>query len=62
MAARVSRDRVQVTPTPRPTYNVETTRIAQDAVMVTFTADRKLSRLLVRWLDGPYAEVTESVT
>jgi hypothetical protein len=31
-------------------------------VMVTFTADRKLSRLLVRWLDGPYAEVTESVT
>ena len=62
VTTRVSRDRIQLTPTPRPAYNVETTRIAQDAVMVTFTADRKLSRLLVRWLDGPYAEVTESVT
>src|SRR6266487_3097261 len=41
------------------TFNV--TRYAPDSVMVSFFGNRQTSRVWVRWWDGPYAEVTESV-
>ena len=36
-------------------------RLGDDAVEVSFTRDRHAYRVLAKWLDGPYAELTESV-
>jgi hypothetical protein len=47
---------------PKPGYAVNVTRISETVVEVSFTKDRLASRVLVRWWDGPYAEVSESVT
>jgi hypothetical protein len=47
--------------TPKPGYAVNVTRISETEVQVSFTKDRVASRVLVRWWDGPYAEVSESV-
>ncbi len=47
--------------TPKPGFLVNVTRLGEDGVQVSFTQQRRASRLLVRWWDGPYAEVTESV-
>jgi hypothetical protein len=46
---------------PKAGYAVNIKRLGDDAVEVSFTRDRQLSRILVRWLDAPYAELTESV-
>jgi hypothetical protein len=46
---------------PKPGYTVNVTRYAPDSVMVSFFGNRQTSRVWVRWWDGPYAEVTESV-
>jgi hypothetical protein len=51
-----------VSNTPRPGYTVTVTRYAVDSVMVSFFSNRKTSRVWIRWWNGPYAEVTESVT
>jgi hypothetical protein len=47
--------------TPKPGFVVNVTRLGEDGVQVSFTQQRRASRVLVRWWDGPYAEVTESV-
>jgi hypothetical protein len=47
--------------TPKPGYTANVTRYGPDSVMVSFFGDRKVSRVWVRWWNGPYAEVTESV-
>ncbi len=46
---------------PKQGYTVNVTRYAPDSVMVSFFGNRQTSRVWVRWWDGPYAEVTESV-
>lgn len=46
---------------PKAGYTVDVTRLAVDAVQVSFVHERQASRLLVRWWDAPYAELTESV-
>jgi hypothetical protein len=48
--------------TPKPGYTVNVTRYAGDSVMVSFFGNRKTSRVWVRWWNGPYAEITESVS
>ena len=44
---------------PRPGFDVNTSRAAQDAVTVTFSAPRRVCRVSARWMNGPYAEVGE---
>jgi hypothetical protein len=57
-----AKDVVQVTSsTPKPGYTVNVTRYGPDSVMVSFFGSRKTSRVWVRWWNGPYGEVTESV-
>ena len=46
---------------PKAGYTAYVTRYGADSVMVSFFGDRKVSRVWVRWWNGPYAEVTESV-
>jgi hypothetical protein len=46
---------------PHQGYQVNVTRYSGDSVMVSFFHDRRTSRVWVRWWNGPYAEVTESV-
>lgn len=56
------KDVVQVTSSsPNPGYTVNVTRYGPDSVMVSFFGTRKTSRVWVRWWNGPYGEVTESV-
>lgn len=47
--------------TPKPGYTANVTQYGKDSVMVSFFGDRKTSRVWVRWWNGPYAEITESV-
>jgi hypothetical protein len=49
-----------LTTAAKPGYSVNVTRSGDGGVQVSFTADRKASRVYVRWWSGPYAEVTES--
>jgi hypothetical protein len=57
-----AKDVVQVTSsTPKAGYTVNVTRYGPDSVMVSFFGSRKTSRVWVRWWNGPYGEVTESV-
>ncbi|NJC73831.1 hypothetical protein HC031_29560 [Planosporangium thailandense] len=57
-----AKDAVQViSNTPQPGYTVYVTHYAADSVMVSFFGARKTSRVWVRWWNGPYGEVTESV-
>jgi hypothetical protein len=57
-----AKDAVQVaSSTPKPGYTVNVTRYGGDSVMVSFFGNRKTSRVWVRWWNGPYAEITESV-
>ncbi|WP_203981369.1 hypothetical protein [Planosporangium flavigriseum] len=57
-----AKDVVQVaSSSPKPGYTVNVTRYGQDSVMVSFFGNRKTSRVWVRWWNGPYGEVTESV-
>jgi hypothetical protein len=56
------KDQVQVaSSSPKSGYTVNVTRYAGDSVMVSFFGNRQTSRVWVRWWNGPYAEVTESV-
>jgi hypothetical protein len=56
------KDQVQVASSlPKSGYTVNVTRYAGDSVMVSFFGNRQTSRVWVRWWNGPYAEVTESV-
>jgi hypothetical protein len=56
------KDAVQVaSSTPKTGYTVNVTRYGGDSVMVSFFGNRKTSRVWVRWWNGPYAEITESV-
>ena len=56
------KDSVQVTSSaPKQGYTVNVTRYGGDSVMVSFFGNRKTSRVWVRWWNGPYAEITESV-
>jgi hypothetical protein len=58
-----AKDAVQVaSSTPKQGYTVNVTRYGGDSVMVSFFGNRKTSRVWVRWWNGPYAEITESVT
>ncbi|GII21513.1 hypothetical protein Pme01_11100 [Planosporangium mesophilum] len=58
----MTKDAVQVSSsTPRAGYTVNVTRYGVDSVMVSFFGNRKTSRIWVRWWNGPYGEVTESV-
>jgi hypothetical protein len=57
-----AKEAVQVTSsTPKPGYTVNVSRFGGDSVMVSFFGGRKTSRVWVRWWNGPYGEVTESV-
>jgi hypothetical protein len=57
-----AKDVAQVTSsTPKPGYTVNVTRYGPDSVMVSFFGSRKTSRVWVRWWNGPYGEITESV-
>lgn len=57
-----TKDTVQVVSSaPQPGYTVNVTHYAADSVMVSFFGARKTSRVWVRWWNGPYGEVTESV-
>ncbi|MGC9669533.1 hypothetical protein ACNTMW_23645 [Planosporangium sp. 12N6] len=57
-----TKDAVQVeSSNPNAGYTVNVTRYATDSVMVSFFGNRKTSRVWVRWWNGPYGEVTESV-
>jgi hypothetical protein len=57
-----TKDQVQVASSVAKTgYTVNVNRYAGDSVMVSFFGDRQTSRVWVRWWNGPYAEVTESV-
>jgi hypothetical protein len=47
--------------TPKPGYAINVTRTNETEVNVSFTKDRLASRVLVRWWNGPYAELTESI-
>ena len=49
-----------LTTAAKPGYSVNVTRSGDGGVQVSFIADRKASRVYVRWWSGPYAEVTES--
>ena len=56
------KDQVQVSSsTPKTGYTVNVTRYAGDSVIVSFFGNRQTSRVWVRWWNGPYAEITESV-
>ena len=56
------KDQVQVASSlPKSGYTVNVTRYAGDSVMVSFFGNRQTSRVWVRWWNGPYGEVTESV-
>src|SRR5262249_17951919 len=44
---------------PKPGFSVNVNRQAADSVMVSFFGPRKASRVWARWMNGPYAEVTE---
>jgi hypothetical protein len=56
------KDQVQVASSlPKSGYTVNVTRYGPDSVMVSFFGNRQTSRVWVRWWNGPYAEVTESV-
>jgi hypothetical protein len=58
----VARGTVQVlSVNPKQGYTTNVTRYASDSVMVSLFGNRKTSRVLARWTNGPYAEVTESV-
>jgi hypothetical protein len=58
----MTKDQVQVASSvAKPGYTVNLNRYAGDSVMVSFFGDRQTSRVWVRWWNGPYAEVTESV-
>jgi hypothetical protein len=46
---------------PKPGYAVNVTREGPESVLVSFTNNRKISRILARWWNGPYAEISESV-
>jgi len=62
VVAWTGRDDAQIlTMTPHSGYQVNVTRYSGDSVMVSFFGNRKTSRVWVRWWNGPYAEVTESV-
>jgi hypothetical protein len=57
-----TKDAVQVaSSSPKQGYTVNVTRYGGDSVMVSFFGNRKTSRVWVRWWNGPYAEITESV-
>jgi hypothetical protein len=57
-----TKDAVQVSSsTPNAGYTVNVTRYGTDSVMVSFFGNRKTSRVWVRWWNGPYGEITESV-
>jgi hypothetical protein len=57
-----AKDAVQVASSvPKQGYTVNVTRYGADSVMVSFFGNRKTSRVWVRWWNGPYAEITESV-
>jgi hypothetical protein len=47
--------------TPKAGYRINVTRYGTDSVMVSFFGDRRTSRVWVRWWNGPYGEITESV-
>jgi hypothetical protein len=47
--------------TPKAGFVVNIKRYGDDIVEVSFAKERQVSRVLIRWLDGPYAELTESV-
>jgi len=47
--------------TPKAGYTVNIKRLAGDWVEVTFSRGRQVSRVVVRWWDAPYAEVSESL-
>lgn len=60
LVAVCAKGAVQVTEvTPHSGYTVSTSRNGPDSVTVTFTTNRHVSRLVIRWWNGPYAEVTE---
>ncbi len=46
---------------PRSGYQLNITRYGPDSVMVSFEGDHRTSRVWIRWWNGPYAEITESV-
>lgn len=46
---------------PRAGFTEQTTRLGGDAVVVSFTRGQTGWRVLVRWWNGPYAEVTEAL-
>jgi hypothetical protein len=57
-----AKDAVQVISSPpKPGYTVNVSQFGRDSVMVSFFGGRKTSRVWVRWWNGPYGEVTESV-
>jgi hypothetical protein len=57
-----AKDMAQVTSSmARPGYTVNVTRYGADSVMVSFFGSRKTSRVWVRWWNGPYGEISESV-
>jgi hypothetical protein len=57
-----AKDTAQVTSsTAKAGYTVNVTRYGPDSVMVSFFGSRKTSRVWVRWWNGPYGEITESV-
>jgi hypothetical protein len=57
-----AKDMAQVTSsTAKPGYTVNVTRYGADSVMVSFFGSRKTSRVWVRWWNGPYGEISESV-
>jgi hypothetical protein len=62
VVAWAGRERVQiVSSTPKPGYKPDVSKFASDSIMISFFADHKVSRVWVRWWNGPYAEITESV-
>jgi hypothetical protein len=48
--------------TPRPGYTVNVNRYDAESVMVSFFNNHKVSRVWARWWNGPYAEISESVS
>lgn len=59
---RASRSWVDVVEhTPNPGYEVSVNRWSRDSVILSFESEEFTSRIWVRWRNGPYAEVTESV-
>ncbi len=47
---------------PKPGWTVFTSRYDYRTILVTFLSGQKISRVLVSWRNGPYAEVTETVS